>query len=181
MVRLDEKVVLITGGESGIGLATARLFVTEGARVHLVGIDEGKLDAAVGELGSERASSAVADVTDEAAVERAIAAGVERHGRFDVLFSNAGISGAVAPIVDYPSDDFARTLLVHILAAVRMRPTWPCFAAVYAEKAGGPMRPVTLDVMMMLPPSGTCGAPCLITWNAPRMCTSSVRAKSSEG
>src|ERR1700754_310426 len=117
MARLDGKAVLITGGESGIGLATARLFVTEGAQVHLVGIDEVKLEAAVGELGVERASGAVADVTDEAAVQRAIAAGVERHGRFDVLFSNAGISGAVSPIVDYPSDEFARTLLVHILGA----------------------------------------------------------------
>jgi NAD(P)-dependent dehydrogenase (short-subunit alcohol dehydrogenase family) len=117
MARLDGKVALITGGESGIGLATARLFVDEGARVHLVGIDEQKLRAAVKELGHENASSAVADVTDENAVERAIADGVERHGRFDVLFSNAGISGAVAPIVDYPSDVFARTIAVHILGA----------------------------------------------------------------
>jgi NAD(P)-dependent dehydrogenase (short-subunit alcohol dehydrogenase family) len=114
MGRLDDKVALITGGESGIGLATARLFVAEGAKVHLVGIDEDKLRAAADDLGG---SSAVADVTDEAAVERAVAAGVERHGRFDVLFSNAGISGAVAPIVDYPSDVFARTIAVHVLGA----------------------------------------------------------------
>jgi NAD(P)-dependent dehydrogenase (short-subunit alcohol dehydrogenase family) len=93
------------------------LFVREGARVHLVGIDAEKLERAVGELGADNASSAVADVTDEAAVERAIAAGVECHGRFDVLFSNAGISGAVAPIVEYPSDVFARTIAVHILGA----------------------------------------------------------------
>jgi NAD(P)-dependent dehydrogenase (short-subunit alcohol dehydrogenase family) len=114
MGRLDDKVALITGGESGIGLATARLFVAEGAKVHVVGIDEDKLRAAADDLGG---SSAVADVTDEAAVERAVAAGVERHGRFDVLFSNAGISGAVAPIVDYPSDVFARTIAVHVLGA----------------------------------------------------------------
>jgi NAD(P)-dependent dehydrogenase (short-subunit alcohol dehydrogenase family) len=117
MARLEDKAALITGGESGIGLATARLFVAEGARVHLVGIDEGKLQAAVEELGEDNASSAVADVTDEDAVARAIAAGAERHGRLDVLFSNAGISGAVAPIVEYPSDVFARTIAVHILGA----------------------------------------------------------------
>ena len=73
--RLEDKVALITGGESGIGLATARLFVAEGARVHLVGLDEAKLGAAVDELGAANALSTVADVTDEDAVKRAIAEG----------------------------------------------------------------------------------------------------------
>jgi NAD(P)-dependent dehydrogenase (short-subunit alcohol dehydrogenase family) len=115
MARLTDKVALITGGESGIGLATARVFVSEGARVHLVGIDQEKLEAAAAELGDEHALATVADVTDEAAVERAIAAGVERFGRYDVVFSNAGISGAISPLVEYPSDEFARTLAVHVL------------------------------------------------------------------
>jgi len=117
MARLQDKVALITGGESGIGLATARLFVAEGARVHLVGIDEAKLAAAVDELGGDTAISSVADVTDEDAVRDAVADGVSRYGRFDVIVSNAGISGAVAPIVDYPTDVFSRTLAVHILGA----------------------------------------------------------------
>jgi NAD(P)-dependent dehydrogenase (short-subunit alcohol dehydrogenase family) len=117
VARLADKVALITGGESGIGLATARLFVAEGASVHLVGIDKDKLAAAVQELGAERASSAVADVADEDAVRRAIGDGAQRHGRLDVLFSNAGISGAVGPIAEYPSDVFARTLAVHVLGA----------------------------------------------------------------
>ena len=115
MARLQDKVALITGGESGIGLATASLFVSEGAQVHLVGIDERKLTAAVRELGGDVASSSVADVTDEGAVSRAVAAGVDRYGRFDVVVSNAGISGEVSEIVNYPSDVFARTLAVHIL------------------------------------------------------------------
>lgn len=117
MARLADKVALITGGESGIGLATARLFVSEGARVHLVGLDGEKLAGAVEDLGDEHALGTVADVTDEPAVERAIAEGVERYGRLDILFSNAGISGAVAGIVDYPSEEFARTLAVHVLGA----------------------------------------------------------------
>ena len=61
--------------------------------------------------------SSVADVTDEQAVASAVAAGVDRYGRFDVVVSNAGISGEVAPIVDYPSDVFSRTLAVHVLGA----------------------------------------------------------------
>jgi NAD(P)-dependent dehydrogenase (short-subunit alcohol dehydrogenase family) len=117
MARLDEKVALITGGESGIGLATARLFVSEGAMVQIVGIDEPRLVAAAAELGEDNALSSVADVTDEDAVIRAIADGVARYDRFDVVVSNAGISGEVSEIVDYPSDAFARTLAVHVLGA----------------------------------------------------------------
>jgi NAD(P)-dependent dehydrogenase (short-subunit alcohol dehydrogenase family) len=117
MTRLQNKVALITGGESGIGLATARLFVSEGASVHLVGIDETKLSAAADELGHDKALSSVADVTDEDGVRRAVAAGVDRYGRFDVVVSNAGISGAVAEIVEYPSEVFSRTLAIHVLGA----------------------------------------------------------------
>jgi NAD(P)-dependent dehydrogenase (short-subunit alcohol dehydrogenase family) len=117
VARLKDKVALITGGESGIGLATARQFVAEGARVHLVGLDEAKLSAAVDALGQDKALSSLADVTDEDAVRRAVTAGVDRYGRFDVVVSNAGISGEVAPIVEYPSAVFARTLAVHVLGA----------------------------------------------------------------
>ena len=120
MARLEGKVTVITGAESGIGLASARLFASEGADVHLIGIDAMKLADAVAELGEDRALASEADVTDEDAVRRAIAEGVERFGRIDVLFSNAGISGAVAPITDYPSDVFQRVLAVHVLGAFHM-------------------------------------------------------------
>jgi NAD(P)-dependent dehydrogenase (short-subunit alcohol dehydrogenase family) len=114
MTQLQDKVALITGGESGIGLASAKLFVAEGAKVVLVGIDQAALEAAEKEIGSEHALAVVADVTDSAAVAAAVSAGVERFGPLDVVFSNAGISGAVATIPDYPEDVFARTLAVHI-------------------------------------------------------------------
>src|SRR3954470_14261299 len=120
MTRLQDKIAVITGGESGIGLASARLFVSEGAKVHLIGIDGAKLDAAVEELGDDNALGSEADVTAEDAVRRAIEEGVDRYGRIDVLFSNAGISGEVASITDYPSDVFARVLAVHVLGAFHM-------------------------------------------------------------
>ena len=117
MAALQDKVALITGGESGIGLATARLFIAEGARVHLVGIDELKLASAMEELGEDNALASMADVTDEEAVMRAVAEGADRFAALDVVVSNAGISGEVGEIAEYPSDIFARTLEVHVLGA----------------------------------------------------------------
>ena len=120
MARLDNKVALITGGESGIGLATARLFAAEGARVHLAGLHAGRLAEAVAELGPDVAASSVTDVTDEDQVIAAVAQAVGRFGGLDVVFSNAGISGAIAPITEYPTDVFRRVLDVHVLGAFHL-------------------------------------------------------------
>jgi NAD(P)-dependent dehydrogenase (short-subunit alcohol dehydrogenase family) len=117
MDRLRNRVALITGGESGIGLETARLFVAEGAKVHLVGIDEARLRAAAAELAPD-ATATLADVTYSAQVRAAVEEAVAKLGRLDVVFSNAGISGAIAtPIPEYPEDIFARVLNVHVLGA----------------------------------------------------------------
>ncbi len=117
--RLAGRTALITGGESGIGLATARLFVAEGARVHLVGLDQDALSAAVEELG-EAATAEPADVTDAPAVERAVAKAVTRSGALDVVFSNAGISGPIASLADYPVAEFRRVVDVHVLGAFHL-------------------------------------------------------------
>ena len=120
MARLDNKVALITGGESGIGLATARLFAAEGARVHLAGLSPDLLAAAAAELGPDVADWSATDVTDEEQVVAAVAQVAARFGGLDVLFSNAGISGAIAPITEYPTDVFRRVLDVHVLGAFHL-------------------------------------------------------------
>jgi NAD(P)-dependent dehydrogenase (short-subunit alcohol dehydrogenase family) len=84
--------------------------------VYLVGLDEGRLKDAEQELGAA-CGYAVADVTDEGAVEHSLQAAVDRFGTLDVLFSNAGISGAVGDVLGYPSDVFTRTLAVHVTGA----------------------------------------------------------------
>ena len=90
-MRLANKTALITGGNSGIGLATARLFVAEGARVAITGRNQATLEAAAKELGPN-ALAIVADATDVAAAERAVARAVEKFGKLDIVFANAGIS-----------------------------------------------------------------------------------------
>ena len=114
MDRLKAKVAVITGGSGGIGMATARLFVAEGAQVVLVDLDEQQLRQAAAELGSAAVSTLAADVSDEAQARVYVDAALQRHGRLDVLFCNAGIEGAVAPIAGYPLAMFDRVLAVNV-------------------------------------------------------------------
>jgi NAD(P)-dependent dehydrogenase (short-subunit alcohol dehydrogenase family) len=91
-VRLSNKTALITGGNSGIGLATAKRFVAEGAKVAITGRNVARLEAAVRELGPQ-ALALAADATDIAATEAAITKAADRFGKLDILFANAGIPG----------------------------------------------------------------------------------------
>ena len=92
-MRLKNKTALITGGNSGIGLATARLFVAEGARVVITGRNQVTLEAAAKELGPN-ALAVVADATDIEATEKAVAQAVKTFGKLDIVFANAGIAGS---------------------------------------------------------------------------------------
>jgi NAD(P)-dependent dehydrogenase (short-subunit alcohol dehydrogenase family) len=91
-MKLAGKKALITGGNSGIGFATAQLFIREGAEVAITGRDQKTLDAAVAELGSN-AVAYRADVTDAAARADLFDQIGQRFGKLDILFANAGISG----------------------------------------------------------------------------------------
>jgi NAD(P)-dependent dehydrogenase (short-subunit alcohol dehydrogenase family) len=95
-MRLANKVALITGGNSGIGFATARLFVAEGARVAITGRNPKTLQAAAKELG-QNVLALQADVTDIAATERVVDTLTKQWGKLDILFANAGFH-ALTPI-----------------------------------------------------------------------------------
>ena len=91
-MKLTGKKALITGGNSGIGLATARLFVAEGAEVAITGRDQQTLDEAVAELGS-KARGYRADVTVAEDRKKLFAELSKDFGKLDIVFANAGISG----------------------------------------------------------------------------------------
>lgn len=92
MKRLEGKVALVTGGSSGLGLATAGRFADEGARVCITGRRRAELDAAVAQIGGD-AFGVQGDIADLADLDRLYATIAERAGRLDILFANAGIGG----------------------------------------------------------------------------------------
>src|ERR1700674_4750275 len=114
IVRLANKTAFITGGNSGIGLATARLFVAEGARVAITGRNQATLEAAARELGPN-VLAIVADATDVAATEKAVTQAAEKFGKLDIVFANAGIS-ANTPVGGTSLATFESVLKTNITA-----------------------------------------------------------------
>lgn len=111
------KVALVTGGAGSIGLASARAFLAEGAQVLIVDLEEAQLERAAATLKSDAVGWAVADVTSSEQVESAVDAVMERFGRLDIAFANAGVFGVVAPVTDYPAEVFQRVMAVNVLGS----------------------------------------------------------------
>ena len=109
MARLKGKVALITGGASGIGEATVRLFVEEGATVVLADIQDDRGRRLAAELGA-RAAYVHADVSSEVEVKSVIDETVRRFRRLDCLFNNAGYAGVAGRIEDIRVEGFDETL-----------------------------------------------------------------------
>ncbi|KAF5883453.1 SDR family oxidoreductase [Rhizobium sp. PEPV16] len=113
-MRLRNKVALITGGNSGIGLATARVFIDEGAKVVITGRNPETLAAAEKALGGGVLALKV-DVTDAAATEKAFAEAAGKVGKFDIVFANAGIGGAT-PLGETSPEQFNQIISTNLTA-----------------------------------------------------------------
>ncbi|MBJ6121323.1 SDR family oxidoreductase [Sphingomonas mollis] len=111
-----QRAILITGGGSGIGRATAILFAARGWRVGLADIDAGALDATLALL-PEGAATYVMDVRDRAAWTAMLADFADRHGGIDVLFNNAGIA-AGGPIAAISGEEVDRVVAINLVAMI---------------------------------------------------------------
>lgn len=114
MGRMENKVAVITGGAGGIGRAAGKLFVAEGADVLLVDLSEAALAEAVEEIGSNKVSFFVGDVTKADDNQAMFAMAEERYGGVDTFLANAGIEGDVSPIAEYDEARFDQVLAVNV-------------------------------------------------------------------
>ncbi|WP_067819209.1 SDR family NAD(P)-dependent oxidoreductase [Actinomadura kijaniata] len=113
MNRFADRVALVTGGGSGMGLATARRLLAEGAHVIITGRDAARLDAAAKDLdGGDRVLAVPGDVSSPADLDALMAAIGDRHGRLDVVFANAGV-GTFKPTADLTEADVDHTVGVN--------------------------------------------------------------------
>ncbi|MFL6308583.1 MAG: SDR family NAD(P)-dependent oxidoreductase [Nitrososphaera sp.] len=111
--RLDGKIAVITGGNSGIGLATAQRFVDEGAYVFITGRRQSELDAAVKQIGKNNVTGVQGDVSNVADLDRLYDTVKQQKGRIDVLFANAGII-ELAPLGSITESHFDKIFNINV-------------------------------------------------------------------
>jgi NAD(P)-dependent dehydrogenase (short-subunit alcohol dehydrogenase family) len=112
--RLERRSALITGGASGIGFATARLFLTEGAAVTIADIDVARLERAVAELAEiGRVHGVAGDVASMEDAERMVAEAMHVHGSLDVLFCNAAVPARI-PVEELTEEQWDRVIDVNL-------------------------------------------------------------------
>lgn len=111
MKRLEDKVIIVTGGASGIGEASVRLFGSEGARVVIADIQDERGKVLAAELSADYVH---VDVSKKKDVKKGIEYAIEEYGRLDCIFNNAGIAGAVGALDDVTIDAFDRTIAVNL-------------------------------------------------------------------
>ncbi len=112
MGKLEGKVAIVTGGSTGIGLATAQEFASEGAHVFITGRRQNELDAAVKQIG-KNATAIQSDVSNLDDLDRLFATVKEQEGRIDVLFANAGVAEFV-PLGSITEEHFDKTFSINV-------------------------------------------------------------------
>lgn len=113
MKRLEGRVAVITGGNSGIGLSTAHRFVSEGAYVFITGRRQSEVDAAVSQIGNNNTTGVQGDVSNLADLDRLYAKVKERNDHIDILFANAGL-GEIASLEAITETHFDKTFSVNV-------------------------------------------------------------------
>ena len=116
MTSLKDKVALITGGSSGIGLGTAQVFARAGARLAILGRSADHLRSAgtkLRDLGAE-VLELQADVSDDQEMQKAVAQIEKKWGQLDIVFANAGINGVWAPLEELQPEEWERTLSINL-------------------------------------------------------------------
>jgi NAD(P)-dependent dehydrogenase (short-subunit alcohol dehydrogenase family) len=111
--KLEGKVAVISGGNSGIGLATAQRFVSDGAYVFITGRRQSELDAAVEQIGKNNTTGVQGDVSNLADLDRLYATVKEQKGHIDILFANAGV-GELVPLGEITEEHFNKTFGINV-------------------------------------------------------------------
>jgi 3alpha(or 20beta)-hydroxysteroid dehydrogenase len=114
MASFNNKVVVLTGAGSGIGLEAVKLFAKEGAKLMLAGRNEAALKSAVQVASAGNAAYLVTDVSKPEDNQRLMKTAEDKFGGVDIFVANAGVEGATASIVDYPLDAFDQVMAVNV-------------------------------------------------------------------
>jgi NAD(P)-dependent dehydrogenase (short-subunit alcohol dehydrogenase family) len=153
---LAEKVLIVTGASHGIGAAAARLFSRSGASVVLAAREEQALQTVASDIASEgkQALAAPTDVTDATAVERLVASALERYGRLDGAFNNAGSGQRPTPLAELAPEEFDGVL------DVNLRSVFLCMRAELKQLVSGGA------IVNMTSTAGLSGAPGMAAYSA---------------
>ncbi|MEO8539925.1 MAG: SDR family NAD(P)-dependent oxidoreductase [bacterium] len=155
MGRLEGKVAVITGGASGMGEATARLFIAEGARVVIADVQREQGEALAASLGAD-CRFVRTDVSSSEDVRALVLTAVDAFGNLDIMYNNAGIGGGEGSIVDCSEEQFDRII------AVDLKGVWlgmkHCLPHLIANGGGSIITTASVSAMMGMPGQGAYGS-----------------------
>lgn len=155
MGRLEGKVAVITGGASGMGEATAKLFVREGARIVIADVQRELGESLAASIGPE-CRFVRADVSNSEDVRSLVVAAVEGFGKLDIMYNNAGIGGGEGSIIDCPEEQFDRIIAVDLKGVwLGMKHALP---HLIANGGGSIITTASVSAMMGMPGQGAYGS-----------------------